>query len=218
MEPMLTVEWLDGPPPDLAGVQALLFTSANGVRAFARRTAARDIPALAVGDATAQAARAAGFTAVDSASGDVYALASLAAARCRPDAGVLLHVAGTTVAGDLSGQLAAAGFAVRRESLYDTLPARSLSGDTVRELVAGTVTAALFFSPRTARAFASLLDAGRLAPHCRTVDALCLSPAVADALRTPGLSPDHPWRSVRTARYPRQDELLALLGDAGDPG
>src|SRR5262249_16617918 len=58
--------------------QALLFTSANGVRAFpdARRQSAKVV--LTVGDATAEAARAAGFTTVRSADGDVEALALLA--------------------------------------------------------------------------------------------------------------------------------------------
>jgi hypothetical protein len=47
---------------DLAGVQALLFTSANGARAFAELSPRRDIGVLAVGDATASAARGLGFT------------------------------------------------------------------------------------------------------------------------------------------------------------
>jgi uroporphyrinogen-III synthase len=46
---------------DLDGVQALLFTSINGVRSFARVSTARDVPAYCVGDATAQAARDMGF-------------------------------------------------------------------------------------------------------------------------------------------------------------
>src|SRR4051794_13058031 len=62
---------------NLSGVQALLFTSANGVRSTARKITARDLPALTVGDATARAARDAGFSDVRSAGGDVTALSSL---------------------------------------------------------------------------------------------------------------------------------------------
>ena len=51
--------------PFLDGVQAVLFTSANGVRAFAAATTRRGFRAFAVGDATAAAARAAGFADVD---------------------------------------------------------------------------------------------------------------------------------------------------------
>lgn len=77
IQPMLEIRMLEGPPLDLDGVQALLFTSANGVRATAARTKARDLPALAVGDATARAARDEGFIQVESAHGDVESLARL---------------------------------------------------------------------------------------------------------------------------------------------
>ncbi|MDP6883999.1 MAG: uroporphyrinogen-III synthase [Rhodospirillales bacterium] len=59
IEPLLGIRYRDGPPPDLAGVQAILATSANGVRALVRRCDDRDVAVFAVGDATARAARAA---------------------------------------------------------------------------------------------------------------------------------------------------------------
>lgn len=218
VEPMLTVRWLDGPEPDLGDVRALLFTSANGVRGYVRRSPRRDLPVYAVGHATAAAAREAGFAAVESADGDVYALADLVRRRSAPSAGVLLHVAGSSVAGDLSERLAASGFTVRRETLYDTVPARSLSDDAARALRDGGLHASLFFSPRTARSFVRLVDEAGLAHHCRTVDALCLSPAVADAVRTLDGSRVVAWRNVRVAPHPRQDDLLSLLAASPDPG
>lgn len=215
VEPMLELVWLDGPEPQVEDVQALLFTSANGVRAFARRTGRRDRPVLAVGDATARAARDAGFGRVDSAAGDVHALAALAAQRCRPADGVLLHVAGTTVAGDLSGMLAQHGFAVRRLSLYDARPssrltpatAAALNGDSTDDRLDGV----LIFSPRTARSFVSLVAEAGLISRCRTVDVYCLSSAVAEAVCTCRSGPVS-WRSVQVAARPDQDALLALLG------
>src|SRR5665213_3569086 len=65
----------------LPGIQALLFTSANGLRAFALASSRRDIAVLAVGDATAQAARDAGFVDIESAEGDVADLADLVVAQ-----------------------------------------------------------------------------------------------------------------------------------------
>ena len=56
--------------PALEGVGALAFTSRNGVRAFVALTPERDLQVFTVGDATAAAAREAGFTDVASASGD----------------------------------------------------------------------------------------------------------------------------------------------------
>src|SRR5262245_272902 len=62
----------------VAGADALLFTSSNGVRVFPDVGGARAVPVLAVGDATAEAARGAGFSDVRSADGDVEKLAALA--------------------------------------------------------------------------------------------------------------------------------------------
>src|SRR5229473_1898951 len=93
----------------LRGVQAVLFTSANGARAFARATARRDLAVIAVGDATARTARALGFADIASAGGDVGDLAALVAARLDPRRGALLHAAGSVVAGDLAARLRAAG-------------------------------------------------------------------------------------------------------------
>jgi uroporphyrinogen-III synthase len=59
IESLLSIRTLTDAELDLSGVQAILFTSANGVRAFAELAAAkggagwREIPVLAVGDATA---------------------------------------------------------------------------------------------------------------------------------------------------------------------
>ncbi|WP_035692910.1 uroporphyrinogen-III synthase [Azospirillum halopraeferens] len=212
VEPMLDIAWLDGPEPGLDGVRALLFTSANGVRAFIRRTARRERPVYAVGDATARAAADAGFRHVESAGGDVYALADLVARRCPAGEGPLLHVAGTVVAGDLAGLLGEKGFVVRREAMYEALPSAGLTARTAHDLDEGHIRAVLIFSPRTARSFVSLVGEAGLIERCRTVDLLCLSPAVAEAARTCGEEPV-PWRCVQVAERPEQDSLLALLPD-----
>ncbi|HET6969964.1 MAG TPA: uroporphyrinogen-III synthase, partial [Phenylobacterium sp.] len=73
--PLLAVRPLLDVPVDLRGVAALAFTSANGVRAFADVSGERNLKVFALGAATAQAARAAGFKSVLSADGDVEALA-----------------------------------------------------------------------------------------------------------------------------------------------
>jgi uroporphyrinogen-III synthase len=186
---------------DLAGVQALLFTSANGARAFAELSRRRDIGVLAVGDATASAARALGFTAVESAGGDVQSLARLAKQRLKPAAGPLFHAAGSAVAGDLAGILAAEGFELRRRVLYESATATALSPETLAALKQGRVDLVLLFSPRTAATFAELAkDIQGSLPI-----ALCLSPAVAAAVQ--GLS----WRRVEIADKPDLPSLLALV-------
>ncbi len=48
LAPLLATHFADGPAPDFTDVQAILATSANGIRALARRTARRDLTIFAV--------------------------------------------------------------------------------------------------------------------------------------------------------------------------
>ncbi len=205
IEPLMTVADGAGPAPELAGVQALLVTSANGARAFARRSRERALPVLAVGDASAAAARHLGFKLVRSAAGDVAALAKLAMAELDPKKGAVLHVAGSRVAGDLSGDLKRAGFDCRRCVLYEARPAEKLGAAAVAALETGAVDGVLLFSPRTAATFAALVAKAGAAGACRRLVAYCLSRAVADQVA--GLA----WRDVVVAAAPNQDSLLAAV-------
>ena len=98
IEPLLEIRHLEDAEIDLQGVQALLFTSANGVRAFAALSPRRDLKALTVGDGSAEVARQAGFGTVESAKGDVEALAALVVDRLKAEDGILFHAAGTVTA------------------------------------------------------------------------------------------------------------------------
>jgi uroporphyrinogen-III synthase len=206
VEPLIDIAFLDGPPLDLADVQALAFTSANGARAAARRTAERSTPVLAVGPATAAEANALGFTAVSESPGEgVEGLARHIQATRKPTAGAILHLTGTVTAGDLKAALGSVGFAVRTEQIYEAHAAEALSGALKAELLAGLIEAATFFSPRTATLFTALIEAEDLAPACRGITACCLSPAVAKALGSLGFG------KIRAAATPSTEAMLALL-------
>jgi uroporphyrinogen-III synthase len=207
VEPLLIAEPLAGAEVDLSGVQALLFTSANGVRAFAALSEARALPVFAVGDATAEAAREAGFGAPQSAEGMVEDLARLVAARLAPGAGPLFHGAARQVAGDLKGLLERRGFQVRRAILYEARASDALSQDARRAIGAG-LDAALFFSPRSAETFVRLVRAAGLSAALTGCRAVCLSQAVAAKLGA--LS----WRGVHVASRPGRDDLLRGLDAA----
>lgn len=204
IEPMMEVRF-DEAALGLAGVQAVLCTSANGVRALARAAAERTVPLLAVGEATAARAAAEGFTDIVSAGGDVADLTRLAIERLKPENGPLLHVCGSAVAGDLAGDLGRRGFTVKRRVLYDARPVAALSADATRALRAGEIDVALFFSPRTSAIFARLVKAANIAQCCATVIALSISAAADQPLETVL------WRERRIAAQPHQPALVDLL-------
>jgi uroporphyrinogen-III synthase len=205
VEPVIEIHYHAAGAFDLRDVQALLCTSANGVRAVARASAERALPVFAVGDTTAARARAEGFSAVKSAGGDVDDLVRLVAAAVHPQGGRLLHIAGSIVAGDLSGALQGHGFQVERCVLYEARPATALSRTAVDELRANAIDFAFFFSPRTAAIFATLVGLAEVAECCGNIVALSISPAADAALA--GL----PWRDRRVAERPNQAALLDAL-------
>ena len=208
IEPLLTIAPDLFAPLSLEGVQALLFTSANGVRAFALRSPRRDLPVYAVGPATAAAAREIGCATVESAGGDVRALAALVVTRLDPARGALLHVAGRVVAGDLAGPLAARGFVVGRAALYAAEPATRLSAAAHDALADGVLDGVLLFSPRSAATFAAVTAAPELRAALSRLTLFALSPAVAEAVADLG------WRRVAIAATPDEDALLALVDAA----
>jgi uroporphyrinogen-III synthase len=189
---------------DLAGAQALLFTSANGVRAFAAQTRARDLPALCVGEATAEAARKAGFADVRAADGDVDVLAQLVADDLDPKRGALIHAAGAHVAGDLAGLLQARGFSTERRIFYEATAVERFPDDVLARLCADppALDIVLFHSARGAQIFCAL--AQDAAPNaCRGLTAACLSQIVANAASV------LPWQDLVVAAAPRDEALIA---------
>jgi uroporphyrinogen-III synthase len=207
IEPLIDIETREGPALNLEGIQALVFTSANAARAAARRTPERALAVVAVGPATTAEARALGFTNVSESAGEgVGGLARHIRATLTPGAGVLLHPTGTATAGDLRAALAAAGFAVRSEQIYDAHAAETLSGALTAELTGGLIDAVMFFSPRTASLFAALVSAADLTASCERLTAIALSPAVAEALR--GV----PFRKVLVAAHATTPAMLEALG------
>jgi uroporphyrinogen-III synthase len=183
--------------------QAVLITSGNALAALPE--ALRGTRLLAVGDATAARARAAGFTMVHSAARDAAALAELAVRVCAPSGPPLLLASGEGQGHALAAMLRERGFRVVRRGAYAASPVATLPPAARSALVARTLRAALFFSPLTARVFVNVLLRSQPAATVAGIDALAISRATEVVLRP------LPWRHIHVASSPTQDELLTLL-------
>ncbi len=183
--------------------QAVLVTSGNAIAALPADL--HGLPLLAVGDATAARARGAGFADVRSAGRDAAALAGLAAATLAPGDGPLLLASGEGQGMALAATLRGHGFAVWRRVAYAARPAGRLPDDARAALAGGALRAALFFSPLSARVFVTILQRDIGDEVVRGIEAMAISRPTEAALR--GL----PWRRVRVASHPDQEELLSLL-------
>ena len=216
VEPLMSADYIDpeaGPSGTVTNflegafkdVQAIAFTSATGVRALARCYTGRHLPVFAVGEATAAAARQEGFDPVHVAAGDVDHLAADIAARLDPKAGSIAHIAGTAVAGDLQGDLAARGFQIDRHVLYAMTASASLSQDVIAQITETSLDAVLVYSPRSGRILADLIEKAGLQDACKAMTCYCLSANVAAAVAT------LPFANCLVAATPDEDALMALL-------
>jgi uroporphyrinogen-III synthase len=198
VEPVFAIEPIDAALP---AFDALAFTSANGVREFARRERRRDAPAFCVGGRTAEAAREAGFASVKSADGDVWTLARLILGEL-PAGQKLLHSGNEDSVGDLVGQLRTRDIAASFIATYRAAPIAK-PGPALAAHLAGTPAfeAVLIHSARGAAVLAGFLSgaAGRAA-----IDAVAMSQAASEPLR--GLV-----RRIEIAAHPSEALLLKAL-------
>ncbi len=211
-EPLIQIEFMVGRVPDLANVSGLIFTSRNGVRAYVQHSEIRDLRIYAVGDATARFAGEQGFDRVRSAGGDVKSLISLILKEVNVGDGQLLHVAGSEVAGDLLNCLLKQGYDVRRQVMYKARPVESFGTRTIEAVNSGELGAVVFFSPRTARTFARLIEANLRRSQFKCVSAFCLSSAVAAEVAAV------PWRKVHVAQSPTLPAFLELFAQTSEFG
>jgi uroporphyrinogen-III synthase len=184
----------------LPNTQAILVTSANALSALPPSAT----PLLAVGDATAARARAAGFTTVHSAGRDAEALVALTRSLIDPNSGPLLLAAGARQGFATAAALRRAGYAVHRRVTYSATPVRRFPPAAESALRGDALYAALFLSAETAAAFVRTLPPA-LAPRLQNVLALAIGKPAAEALNP------LPWRQVRLARTPTLDDVLAQL-------
>ena len=205
--PVLAARPMTGAVVDLAGVDALAFTSAAGVAAFAALAGAPDpagapdlasalgLMVFAVGDATAEAARAAGFADVTSAHGDVHALTALiAGAGRRPS--LVLNPTAAEPAADLIRLLADRGVAARSVVVYET-------AEVELQDPPDNLWGLLVHSPRAARAVVRAV----LTTDVSGMSAFAISPAAAAPLAA------REFARVVAAPFPNEATLLNLIQD-----
>ena len=197
--PMLTIRPLAARLP--ARIDAVLLTSRNalpGLPASLHR-----LPLLAIGAASAAAARASGFADVRHAGADSAALRALAGRSVAPGSALLLPTS-RGQGHELAALLRADGCTVHRRAVYEACPTRALSAEARAALIEG-LRAALFFSAATASAFVAAVRRAELDTETRGADACAIGEPARVALEA------LPWRRVRVAARPTQDDLLALL-------
>ena len=149
-----------------------------------------------------------GFTDVVSADGDGDALATLVRRVRAPEDGPLLYLAGADVASDLAAQLRHHAFAAHRADVYRMVAADAFAPTTEAALARGELAAAALMSRRAAEVFVALVTAAAATGKIARLDAVCLSPQIAEVAAT------LTWRRRITAAAPTRVAMIATLAAA----
>lgn len=198
IQPIVPAPGLEAALAQLDRYDAILLTSANAARIFAERARERGAEpgavrarVLCVGPASAEAARAAGFSVHAMPAGRYDAEGLLAeVARALPPRGRRFLLPGAAAGREtLAAGLRSAGAEVDAVPIYRTEPAAADAEALRARLAAGGLDALTFTSPSTVKHFVAILDDASRAAASRCVVA-AIGPVTAAALREAGLPPD----------------------------
>jgi uroporphyrinogen-III synthase len=188
------------------GWSGVIVTSANALRALSdvQRVKLVSLPAFVVGYRSAEASRAAGFSAVTSANGDGGDLADVIAAHCKGTGATLLYLAGEHRAVDLEGELRRLGVAAQTRVVYRavTLP---FPQALIEALRAGAIGAVTHFSRRSAENYLAGARTADVLARALAPRHFCLSAQVAEPLVAAGVAVD-------IAAQPDEAALIELIG------
>lgn len=195
----------DGELPDGA-VDALIITSRNALEVLAKHerfAPLRHKPLLVVGQQSARLAVELGLTAPVGVAGDVALLMAVITGEYRDKR--LLYLRGAAITHDLAAEARRHRVTIDEQIVYEAVPAAAMGREIRLALGGGAIDGALFYSIRTATAFAGLIEKEGLATSLKMMSAYCLSPRIAACL------PPDLFQEVRAAPFASETALLGLL-------
>lgn len=195
------------PIPTLSNPQALLITSKNAIRALEGREDLKHLPLYAVGDKTAELAQHMGFAKVLSASGTTEELLKCVRERAGQNNGILYHLSGEIIKGDMVDTLRQIGFQAERHVVYRIQDAVNLPTALCAKLKTHTISHVIFCSPRTTITFTKLLKESRLENVTCSMTALCLSQEVAE--KAASLQ----WKNVWISTQPTIKKIMGYFNE-----
>lgn len=205
--PSLLFETLDFDHVELEDYAALVFTSANGVRALKNHKNMNQLACYVVGKNTAKVAKQLGFEVLVQGDNDVVSLAEKIEIdyRDRGFSKPLLHISGTHMAGNLSKILAEKLIVTERIQAYIMQEVNEVSPRLNAAIKEGKIAAILFYSTRSAKIFIKNMQKHGLLSKIFEIPTFCLSKNIADAVARPYL------KNIYFVNRPDEAKLLKLM-------
>jgi len=206
-EPLLSIEYVETGWPEIEPDAPLVFTSTHGVQAFSNIRSTRGHIVYTVGRNTAEAARAAGFNAIETVAGTVEELAQWMVQA--PKTGLIspFYLRAEDVSQDLKGILTENGVNIRQFIAYRANGAENLSLNLLKSFDNREIYAVMLFSNRGGRVFAELVEQYDRAVRMKTIKALCISDSVLKSVSV------LPFQQALVADTPDRYGMMKLLED-----
>lgn len=195
------------PLSPLENPQAFIITSKNGIRALEGLENLKKIPLYVVGDKTAELAKQLGFLNVLSAAGTSSELLVLISKTAHPHNGILWHLSGRKVKGDIVESLKIAGFEAQRRIVYEIEDVTDLPSSLYTDLTNQKFSHVIFCSPRTTNIFVNLLKKINLEIVSCQMSALCLSQEIGKK----ALSLN--WKKLWISPRPNVNDLMRYFNE-----
>lgn len=224
IEPLLSVDFPRCEDLSFKGVQALIATSRNGLRALtvgqlgsgdaqagkydtSKLETARKLPLFVVGKGTQALAKELGFIKLYLGAGTADALPDLIAQKMSPERGEIVHLAGADLAANLNTPLSDAGFSLRSPVVYKAKQLEAFSPATLKLFQSGEIDSVLLMSPRTVDTYADIIHKSQLTEAALKMTYFCLSERIAERLERLGTT----FKEI--SLKPNTQEMLALIAN-----
>lgn len=180
--PMMDFKILSFVLPVFDKLSALVFTSANGIRAIAAHEEFKQLPCYVVGMQTAKLAMEQGFEILAQGGGDVNSLCDVIEQdyKKRGLNQGLLHISGVHKAGNLAQKLAELSIANDGLQAYEMRKISDIAIEIQQKIVKQNIGGMLFYSARSAKIFIDMAKKLQLLDEISMIPAFCLSKNIAE--------------------------------------
>ena len=200
IEPLLEIKQVNFLPIKvLQNVQALIFTSSNGVRSFAQQVSERNLRIIAVGENTAKTASLFRFGNIESAGGNINYLIEYIKQFCSPNKGTLLYACAKEVSQDIKRKLS--NFVLHNIVVYESKLITKLSTKFIKILP--NLDGVLFYSAKTALAFSKISTKYNI--NTENLVAYSLSSSIEQKIY------HMKWRKKITSFFPQEKFLILSI-------
>lgn len=192
------------------GVTDLIVTSARVFEMVTNLKSMSHIPVWCVGEATATAAKNAGFETIFQVNRSAQEILERIVHECPKDTSHFAHICGSVIHVNLTDALTKLGFKADRLVIYETEAADQLTKEATKIMQAGLIQQIPFFSLRTAEVFIEVANKSDWSDHLTKITALAHSEAIARVLRQLA------WKEVICVTDLSAERIVEYYNRSGD--